>query len=486
MGNSSAKTLDDVECLSLEQFNNKNTTPRKMTIHLLSSSKKNCIDLIESLTLTKVPENAYELLEKNIETKLTLFSFMNYKMYDSANDIMKAIKDKSIRLIKNPKSEEEVYSEVVVVLDNEDINKQIEIINEEINDKPIQINGEDTILSANPYYVPFLIFLSFNHLDLSKFIPSKTFQYKISLKDILNFQIDLDKFKDKKQEKDKKKEGLKLIEENLDKKENIKLIEKKNNTNLESIDPIEEIKTNMENENDELLKEEKDKKFENIEQINEINEENRRIEKEYLEFERKLKSLFSYYNELGDIFSYKNSLKEEELVTIEDGGNFPVYINILLLGKSGSGKSTLINLLLDEKKSIEGGNGCSTTSKNIIIFKKRNKPLRLYDVKGIENQETIENYFKILEKFNGKNAKSIDRINAIFYCIQYTKGTIVENMVNIVFRKLIEYDIPIIFIITHCEIDFNKKNNNKIIQIKRNSIKTTIENAIKDQLRLEF
>ena len=102
MGNSSAQTLEDVECLSLEQFKNKKNTPRKMTIHVLSSSKINCIDFVEYLTLKKIPENTYELLEKNIQKKLTLFSFMNYKMYDSAYDIMKAIKDKvkGLSLIK--------------------------------------------------------------------------------------------------------------------------------------------------------------------------------------------------------------------------------------------------------------------------------------------------------------------------------------------------------------------------------------------------
>jgi len=94
MGNSHAQTLDDVECLSLEKFKNKETTPRKMTIHVLSSSKKNCIELVESLTLIKIPENADELLEKNLKTKLTLFSFMNYKIYDSANAIMEVIKKK--------------------------------------------------------------------------------------------------------------------------------------------------------------------------------------------------------------------------------------------------------------------------------------------------------------------------------------------------------------------------------------------------------
>ena len=467
MGNSSAQTLEDVECLSLEQFKNKKNTPRKMTIHVLSSSKINCIDFVEYLTLKKIPENSYELLEKNIQKKLTLFSFMNYKMYDSAKDIMKAIKDKSERLITNQNSEE-VYSEVVVVLDNKDINKQIEIIYKEINDKPMKINGNEIVLSDNPYYIPFLIFLSYNNLELSKFIRSKTFQYKITLEDILKFKIDLEKLY---KEKDKKIEDLKLIEDKI------------NNIKFESIIPNEEINTNMENEENESLIEEKDKKMENIEQIN---EKYKRIEKEYREFERKLKSLFSYYNELGDIFSYKNSQNQEELVIIEDGEKFPVNINILLLGKSGCGKSTLINLLLDEKKSIEGGNGASTTSKNIILFKKRNKPLRFYDVKGIENEETVKNYLKILEKFNGKNSKSIDRINAVFYCIKYNKGTVVEQMENIIFQNLIKYEIPIIFVITHCQINFNKEIENKSVQKKRNEIKIRIENAIKAKLKKEL
>ena len=38
-------------------------------------------------------------------------------------------------------------------------------------------------------------------------------------------------------------------------------------------------------------------------------------------------------------------------------------MNILLLGESGAGKSTLLNLIVGEKKSLEGGNGFSTTSK---------------------------------------------------------------------------------------------------------------------------
>ena len=51
-------------------------------------------------------------------------------------------------------------------------------------------------------------------------------------------------------------------------------------------------------------------------------------------------------------------------------------------------------------KSLEGGNGFSTTSKNIIVYKKRGFPIRFYNVKGIENKKTVENYFKILTDLN--------------------------------------------------------------------------------------
>ena len=62
-------------------------------------------------------------------------------------------------------------------------------------------------------------------------------------------------------------------------------------------------------------------------------------------------------------------------------------------------------------------------------------------LKGLKTRETVKNYLKILEKFNGKNSKSIDRINAVFYCIKYNKGTVVEQMENIIFQNLIKYEL---------------------------------------------
>lgn len=59
-------------------------------------------------------------------------------------------------------------------------------------------------------------------------------------------------------------------------------------------------------------------------------------------------------------------------------------------------------------------------------------------------------------------------------------------MENIIFQNLIKYEIPIIFVITHCQINFNKEIENKSVQKKRNEIKIRIENAIKAKLKKEL
>ena len=207
----------------------------------------------------------------------------------------------------------------------------------------------------------------------------------------------------------------------------------------------------------------------------------------FTHFIRKINVLFSYYNELGDLFSFKNSKGEEVSIKIEDDINIAVFINVLLLGRSGSGKSTLINLLLDEKKSIEGGTGFSTTSKNIVVYQKTDIPLRFYDVKGIENEETVKNYSEILKKYNGKNNSSNDAINAIFYCMEYkSTGTIIEEMENKLFEKLVEFDIPILFIFTKCPYNPYKENKNKKAKKAREIEREKILNAIKDLLKSIF
>ena len=391
---SDLSTLNKVEYSSLKKFQEK--TARKMTIHVLSNRRKDCVQFIEHLTNEKM-NNTNELLEKDIKEKINLYSFINYKIYNSVENLMDNIKKLSKDLYNSPKSAK-IFSEVVIILHNQNIEKQTEQIKNIIID--------DDILQTQPHLNPFYIFLTPNALNLKDFIFSKTFHYKIDLEDILNFN-----------------------KQNVQKAKN----------------------------------------------------------SEILALYRRLNVLFSYYNELGDIFSFKNSKGEEVLIKIEDDINIAVFINVLLLGRSGAGKSTLINLLLDEKKSIEGGTGFSTTSKNIVVYQKTDVPLRFYDVKGIENEETVKNYSEILKNYNGKNNSSNDAINAIFYCMEYkSTGTIIEEMENKLFEKLVEFNIPILFIFTKCPYNPYQENKNKKAKKAREIEREKILNAIKDLLKSIF
>ena len=89
-------------CLSLKDFHE--MTPRKMTIHVLSNNIKDCVSFIEHLAVEKMDEKKRELYEINIKKKKNLFSFMNYKIYDSPELIVKNIKSKIKKIQKDPKN----------------------------------------------------------------------------------------------------------------------------------------------------------------------------------------------------------------------------------------------------------------------------------------------------------------------------------------------------------------------------------------------
>ena len=371
--------------------------PRKMAIHLLSNTPEECKKFIK--ICTNIDIKGEDKLEK-IEKKINLFSFMNYKIYDDASKLMTEIE----KIIKNDREKEKsIFSEVLIVLDNPNLEKQINEIRSKFKKNPY--------MKKFSYYVPFLIIISPQEkIDIKDFLSSKTFHYKITLKDISSI----------------------------------------------------------------------------------LKGKNQKIEEETSEFIRKLNILFCYYNELGDEFSFFNSDNKLVLINIEDDTDITIFVNFLLLGRSGSGKSKLANTLLEEMKSIEGGaTGFSTTSKKIIIYKKKKYPLRFYDVKGIESDKTSKNYEEIMKYFNIKRNISYESINTIFYCIQYTtNGTIIEEAEYNLFDKLIQFEILIIFIITKTPYDPDKKAEDEDMEndliIERETIESEIKKMIKNSFKKNY
>ena len=118
------------------------------------------------------------------------------------------------------------------------------------------------------------------------------------------------------------------------------------------------------------------------------------------------------------------------------------------------------------------------------MYRKKGYPIRFYDVPGIENENTKQNYIEIMENFKMKNKISYESINAIFYCLKYiTDDTILLGIEKELFPKLVEFRIPIIFIITKTPYNIKEKSSDTELQKIREDARNTIENKIKESLK---
>ena len=151
MGNSSRfpsfVNFNNTKNLSVDDF--KQLTARKMTIYLLSDEKEKCKNFVELITKQKFPDNSTQLLEKNIEKKIDIYSFMNYEIGIDALTIIDKIIKKAKDISSHPISKKYIFSELILLFDNNNINEQIKIIDKEL----FKEKQNKMFFKQKPYYL---------------------------------------------------------------------------------------------------------------------------------------------------------------------------------------------------------------------------------------------------------------------------------------------------------------------------------------------
>ena len=168
----------------------------------------------------------------------------------------------------------------------------------------------------------------------------------------------------------------------------------------------------------------------------------------------------SIHNELGDEFSLNKGEKDEEKFDLIERA-FPFNLNMVCIGRFGQGKSTGVNQILQEYKAKESNKGCSQT-KNITFYQVKNKPIRILDVPGFENEKTVQDAINKLKIYREKLNRLKDSIHIILYFLNYTETRAFMDLEYPILEEISYHEsAQIIYVITHSKSE-NPKTKQKI------------------------
>ena len=169
----------------------------------------------------------------------------------------------------------------------------------------------------------------------------------------------------------------------------------------------------------------------------------------------RLERFCSYYNELGDRFTVGNDTYKNDYDLTEM--NFPFTVNICCVGRFGKGKSTGVNCILGEKNAKENKSGTSATLK-INYYQVSQFPIKIYDLPGFENLETINNAVKQFKYLNEEIHQLQDQIHIFLYFIKSTYERMFSEMEYKIFKQISKHkDSFVIYVLTHSSEKTDKK-----------------------------
>ena len=183
-----------------------------------------------------------------------------------------------------------------------------------------------------------------------------------------------------------------------------------------------------------------------------LDRRNFHVQNYYINPYRKFQKFCGYYHEYGD------ALIKDKFV------KYPSKINIGVCGRAGAGKSTLLNVILGEKRCLEG-QGMSV-SNFIVSYSHPNYPINLIDFPGFGDKNHAVNLIKKIKEKNTHLNKIKEQFHVIIYCIKFGERTFLDKEEDVI-RELMELKVKIIFVFTKGE----KQESSSFKRFKNNFLK---------------
>jgi len=200
------------------------------------------------------------------------------------------------------------------------------------------------------------------------------------------------------------------------------------------------------------------KAFENfLSQYESLDKRNFHVQNYYFSPLKNFRKFCGYYHEYGNV--------------IDKFVKYPSKINIGICGRAGAGKSTLLNIILGEKKCLEGQG--RSISNFMASYSHPKYPLNFIDFPGFGDKNHAENLIKQIKEKNCQLNNFIDKIHLIIYCVKFGERTFLDKEDNVVY-ELMNLNIKIIFVFTKGE----KEDSSQFSRFKYNFL-TDLTNILK-------
>ena len=190
----------------------------------------------------------------------------------------------------------------------------------------------------------------------------------------------------------------------------------------------------------------------------------------------------SIHNELGDTFTVGKGDEAETYDLIDT--YFPFNINIACIGRFGQGKSTGVNVLLNEYKAKESSKGSSQT-RELTYYQVTNQPIRILDIPGFEDKDTVKKAVEKFQKCGEKINKIKDNLHIVLYFLSYTESRAFSNLELPIVEELCKHQTSkVIYVITHSDPNMDETDKeDKIISINDGLQNLTKESSIHYQAK---